>query len=224
MTFKFTLKECLYWLSVVSISSSSTVATAQESNPVIAAATNKNPVQTVEISAPGKLSTEQTRQQDTSMRSIYSEQEWQKYSAQSVAEVLKHLPGITVTENKAKGIEIRMRGLGNGYTQILLNGEVTAADVGSIAPELIERIEVIRVASAELNAQAIAGTINIVLKKKPEKASHELRVGLGGQTSDQTGEKLSPSLTLNLSDRLGNYPISLQRIWKKSNAQHRSDS
>jgi outer membrane receptor for ferrienterochelin and colicin len=40
----------------------------------------------------------------------------------------------------------------------------------------IERIEVIRAASAEYSMQAIAGTINIVLRKVVSKPRHDLRL------------------------------------------------
>lgn len=41
-----------------------------------------------------------------------------QYGDSNLAEVLKRQPGISVT-----GGEVRMRGLGAGYTQILINGD-----------------------------------------------------------------------------------------------------
>ncbi|MFA9347892.1 TonB-dependent receptor plug domain-containing protein, partial [Escherichia coli] len=86
----------------------------------------------------------------------------------NVLDVLKRVPGITVnTGANGRGGEIRMRGLGAGYTQILVNGERAPAgfSIDSLAPDSIERIEVLRAASAEFSTQSVAGTINIILKR-----------------------------------------------------------
>jgi len=81
----------------------------------------------------------------------------------SLAEVLKRQGGVSVV-----GGEVRMRGLGTGYTQILVDGEPVAQGftIDSIAPDLVERIEIARSPTAERSAQAVAGSINIVLKKR----------------------------------------------------------
>jgi outer membrane receptor protein involved in Fe transport len=91
-----------------------------------------------------------------------------------------------------------MRGLGGGYTQVLINGERAPAGfaIDSLAPDVIERIEVLRAASAEFSTQSIAGTINIVLKKAVKAAQRELKLGYG------KGNALkSPTANLQLSDK-----------------------
>jgi outer membrane receptor protein involved in Fe transport len=93
-----------------------------------------------------------------------------------------------------------MQGLGSGYTQVLINGERPPAGmaVDTLSPEAVERIEVLRAASAEFSAEAIAGTINIVLKKAGRKPERELKLGyaLGRDTR-------SPNASLRLADRDG---------------------
>jgi outer membrane receptor protein involved in Fe transport len=87
-----------------------------------------------------------------------------------------------------------MRGLGNGYTQVLLNGQPVPAgfSIDSISPELIERVEIMRVATAELGTQAIAGSINIVLRKSAMRTQREFKIGLaanhGAVTPDLTAQ------------------------------------
>ena len=111
---------------------------------------------------------------DTASKTVVTSEEIQKYGDTSVNDVLKRVPGITVSGAAGRsGGEIRMRGLGNGYTQILINGERAPAGfaIDSLAPDVIERIEVLRAASAEFSTQSIAGTINIVLKKALKAAS-----------------------------------------------------
>jgi outer membrane receptor for ferrienterochelin and colicins len=127
--------------------------------------------QTVEITA----TRERARQLDTAATMVVGRDELLRYGDQTVADALKRVPGITVSSVQGRGGDIRMRGLGNGYTQVLLNGQPVPSgfSIDTISPELIERVEIMRVASAELGTQAIAGTINIVLRKSAPPAQRE---------------------------------------------------
>ncbi|MDE2428810.1 MAG: TonB-dependent receptor [Burkholderiales bacterium] len=176
--------------------------------------------QTVEIAV--KQSATQMRQNDTGLRSIYGQEELQKYGDISVAEVLQRLPGVSVSDNKGKGVEIRLRGLGNGYTQVLLNGSPVPAgfSIDTLAPDVIERIEIIRSASAELSAQGIAGTVNIVLKKKPERNQPtEVKLGI----SQQAG-LWSPHLTVNTSGKTKEISYALSATADMSRTDTHSDA
>jgi outer membrane receptor protein involved in Fe transport len=146
--------------------------------------------QTVEITA----TRDRARQLDTAATTVVGREELLRYGDQTVADALKRVPGIIVSGVAGRGGDIRMRGLGNGYTRVLLNGQPVPAgfSIDSISPELIERVEIMRVASAELGTQAIAGTINIVLRKSAPRAEREFKLGAGasnGQvTPDLTGQ------------------------------------
>ncbi len=127
------------------------------------------------------------RRHDTATKIVVTEEEITKHGDTTLADVLKRQPGVTISGGNAGrgGGEIRMRGLGSGYTQILLNGEPAPPGftLDDIAPSLIERIEIVRAATAEFSTQAIAGTVNIVLKKKFASAKRELKfTGAGSNT------------------------------------------
>jgi len=157
------------------------------------------PMQKVEIK--GAAASYDPRRDDTASKTVVTSEEILKYGDTSVNDVLKRVPGITVSGAAGRsGGEIRMRGLGSGYTQILINGERAPAGfaIDSLAPEVIERIEILRAASAEFSTQSIAGTINIVLKKALKSAQREVKL------SEAKGSKFSsPSLSLQMSDKLG---------------------
>jgi outer membrane receptor protein involved in Fe transport len=154
-------------------------------------------MQKVEVK--GSAAKYDARRDDTASKTVVSAEEIQKYGDTSVNDVLKRLPGITVGGAAGRpGGEIRMRGLGAGYTQILINGERAPAgfSIDSLAPDVIERIEVLRAASAEFSTQSIAGTINIVLKKALKSAQREVKF------SQAKGSKSSsPSVSLQMSDK-----------------------
>jgi outer membrane receptor protein involved in Fe transport len=120
--------------------------------------------------------------------------------------VLKRLPGVSISGTPGQGGTIQMRGLGNGYTQILLNGEPVAAgfSLDAIAPETIERIEILRSATAERSNAAVAGAINIILKKAVPRGQRSVSASVARQ-----GGASTPTLSAQLSDQDGAYSYSL---------------
>jgi len=167
---------------------------------VHAAEKDNKEIQKIEIK--GAAEAYNPRRDDTASKIVVSSEELQRYGDTSIADALKRVPGVSVG---AGGRDIRMRGLGSGYTQILLNGERAPAGftIENLAPDSIERIEVIRSASAEFSTQAIAGTINIVLKKAVKTAQRELKAGAG-----RSSEVWNPHVNLLLSDKDGNFSYS----------------
>ena len=99
----------------------------------------------------------------------------------TLGEVLKRLPGVTIGGPPGRGGQIRMRGMGGGYTQILIDGQRTAPgfSLDSIAPEQIEKIEIMRAPVAEYGTRAIAGTINVVMRSDFKRKANEFRFGSG---------------------------------------------
>jgi outer membrane receptor protein involved in Fe transport len=141
------------------------------------------------------------RRESTASKIIVNHEEINKYGDTNVMDVLKRLPGITVDSGPGgRGGAIRMRGLGTGYTQILVNGErmPPGFTLDSIAPDMIERIEIIRGATAELSTQAVAGTINVVLRRALTQQKAELRAGASVQN-----DKPTVFVSGNVSDRAG---------------------
>ncbi|MES2105771.1 MAG: TonB-dependent receptor [Pseudomonadota bacterium] len=184
-------------------SSSGVKAVNSKAAPVVSRQEKTEPVRTVEISGAREYD---ERRLDTATKVVVTHEEIVKFGDSTVADVLKRLPGITIGGVQGRGGEIRMRGLGSGYTQILLNGEPSPPgfSLDSIAPELIERIEIMRAATAEYSTQAIAGAINIVLKKAVQTAQREIKLGAGNEHGIWSG-----SANLQLSDKLGKLSYSL---------------
>src|SRR6185437_13188699 len=106
------------------------------------------------------------RRESTTTRIVVSHDAIVRYGDTSLADVLRRLPGVTVDGVPGRDRAIRLRGLGNGYARVLLNGDPVPPgfSLDSLEPSQIERIEILRAPTADLGAQAIAGTINIVLR------------------------------------------------------------
>jgi outer membrane receptor protein involved in Fe transport len=158
------------------------------------------PVQKVEIT--GNQEKYDARRDDTATKIVVTQEEIIKQGDTTLADVLKRQPGITVSGGSPGrgGGEVRMRGLGAGYTQILLNGDPAPPGfaLDSLSPDLVERIEIVRAATAEFSTQAIAGTINIVLKKSVKVAQREFKLNVAGSSTF-----VAPNFSYQLSDKVG---------------------
>ena len=143
----------------------------------------------------------ETRRQSTAAKIIVGREEIELYGDSTVGELLKRLPGITVQGRPGRGGAPRMRGLGNGYTQILIDGERVPRgfSLDDLSPEQIERIEILRAPTAETGARAIAGTINIITRGGYTKHINNLNLSV-----DKEKGNASPSVAWSRNDAEGN--------------------
>ena len=146
-------------------------------NPEVPRKPGERKTETVTVTA-GRLSDMDERRQSTASKLVFGREELDRNGDSTVGEILKRLPGVTIGGRPGRGGDIRMRGLGSGYTQILINGERAPRgfSMDSLSPDQIERIEIIRGPVAEYSTQAIAGTINIVLREDVQLNQTQLRV------------------------------------------------
>ncbi len=155
--------------------------------------------QRVEIQG-GRPSDNDERRQSTAAKIVIGREEIERYGDSNTSEVLKRLPGVTVGGAPGRGGGPRMRGLGAGFTQILLNGErlPPGFSIDSITPEQIDRIEVLRAPTAETGARAIAGTINIITREGFTKRLNDLKIGF-----ETSAGRFSPGLFWTRNDSIG---------------------
>ena len=148
-------------------------ALAQEP-PAIGDQAPRPAIQRVEVGA-RQLNGTELRRNAMVAKQLYGRDELDKYGDTNVLDVLKRLPGVNV-----QGGAARMRGLGAGYTQILLNGDPAPPGfaLDQLNPSQVERIEVTKGPTADQSAQAVAGSINIILKEAPRLSQRDLRMGV----------------------------------------------
>jgi iron complex outermembrane receptor protein len=130
-------------------------------------------IQRVEIV--GRQGSTELRRAASVAKQIYGREELDRFGDTNVLDVMRRLPGVNVSSGGP-----RMRGLGAGYTQILINGDPAPQgfNLDQLSPSQIERIEVLRAPTADQSAQAVAGSINIILKEAPRSSQQSLRLGL----------------------------------------------
>ncbi|MES2947358.1 MAG: TonB-dependent receptor [Pseudomonadota bacterium] len=141
------------------------------------------------------------RRLSTAAKIIVGREDIELYGDTSMGELLKRLPGVTVQGRPGRGGAPRMRGLGSGYTQILIDGERVPRgfSLDDLSPEEIERIEILRAPTAETGARAIAGTINIITRGGYSKKINTLKLGLGLENGNA-----APNIAWSRNDTLDN--------------------
>jgi len=154
--------------------------------------------------------------------SVVTKEDIEKKNATSIADLLADVPGIDIRSGvgKTSGLNIKMRGLGNDYSLILIDGrrQTTSSDVtpngfgetstGFMPPlAAIERIEVIRGPMAtRYGSEAMGGVINIITKKNHNEWSGNVTVSGNVMEHSAEADSWKSSFVLNgpiINDRLG---------------------
>ena len=188
----------------------STLAALAQQTP--APATVTSDMGRIEITS-GRDNDTQQRRESTASKIVIGREEIERQGDANLGEILKRMPGITLGGAPGRGGGIRMRGLSQGYTQILLDGQRVPPgfSVESLTPEMVERVEIYRAPTAETGAQAIAGTINIITREGRKGMPTELKVGSSFQ-----GGYASPTASIvkyhDAEKWSGNYTLSVNRF------------
>ena len=166
-----------------------------------------------QVEVKGSTAEYDARRDDTASKTVITQEEILKYGDTSIFDVLKRAPGVTVI-----GDSIQMRGLGDGYTRVLINGEEPPPGftLEALPTEQIERIEIMRAAIAEHSMQAIAGTINVVLKQVVAKPERSLQTSF-----TRSDRERSAYMVGTLADRKGGLSYYLNAtLGRALNRQH----
>jgi iron complex outermembrane receptor protein len=181
-------------------------AQAQNVRPAAASpAASAAALERVEITGERASDTEE-RRRSTAAKIVIGREEIERQGDSNITEILKRLPGVTLGGRPGRGGEVRMRGMGGGYTQILINGERAPAGFSfdQLSPDLIERIEVLRAPTAETGARAVAGTINIILREDVKKRLNNLKVAVG-----QEDQGWQPSVSWSRAEQIESFGYTL---------------
>ena len=212
MTFRFLSAGALIAVCLLASAHAQTVAppaaAASQATPATPA-TPATQLKRVEITG-ARTDDTQERRESTAAKIVIGREEIERYGDSNLGDVLKRLPGVTIQGRPGRGGNIRMRGLGNGYTQILLDGQrlPPGFSLDSLTPEQVERIEILRAPTAETGARAIAGTINIIMREGFVKHINDLRATVAAENG-----RLQPNLSWTRNDAAGaftyNYVLSV---------------
>lgn len=158
--------------------------------------------------------------------SIYDRSNIEQSGGTSIGQILREIPAVaggaqsTNINNGGSGSQnISLRGLGSARTLVLINGRRAPdssggnsgiVDLNTIPVAMVERVEVLKDgASAIYGSDAIAGVVNIILRKDFEGVELTAQTG---QSAESDGEKNEFSLTVGQNIGDGNFVMSLTRV------------
>lgn len=153
--------------------------------------------------------------------SVISQAELERSTASTLAEMMRDVPGVQVTDSGQPGLgRVRLRGEESRRTAILINSqEVTDHhEVGTpltLHPSLVERIEIIRGSGAVLyGSRALSGVVNFFTRKG---GSEPVQATLsGGYNSATSGYNAFASVYGNIQG------FEYRLAWSESDYDERS--
>jgi iron complex outermembrane receptor protein len=158
---------------------------------------------------------------------VVSSEQFGDMVAGNIGEFLKNVPGVELDMDRGEAVTVRLRGLPSEYTAVTLDGVSMAhADAnGAVAPntralnfssfslDSLESIEISKTVSADVDANAPAGTINlrpkrafdrvgrrVVLETHLSAHSDHFEFGRTNGPTDERARKILPGASLQYSD------------------------
>ncbi len=107
----------------------------------------------------------------------------------NAAESVSRLPGLSLIRSGGEGQKVAIRGLSPKYNVTMVNGvrmqstdrNDRSVDLNMIAPNILSGIEVTKALTADMDADAVGGTVNLIIGKAAEglKGNFSLQGGYG---------------------------------------------
>ncbi|MDZ7900413.1 MAG: TonB-dependent receptor [Arcicella sp.] len=167
-----------------------------------------------EVSVVGNIGITQVKPQSIQ----YNSKDLISQNGGTAGDILKAMPSVAMGGSPNHNRDIRFRGLGNGYTQVLINGQPVGVSGNNresvldlIPANQIESIEILSNPTADMVSTGVNGVVNIILKKGvPSTKLYDTR-GRASFTADQLG---GYNGSLGLSGRAKNftYGASIDRL------------
>lgn len=150
-------------------------------------------IEEVEITAYTEGQTKALLEQKNAVniKNVVSSEQIEEFPDMNAAETLQRIPGITLQRDKGEGRYVQLRGTPPEYTNFNINGEQIPSPEGGvryvgldvISSDQIEFIEVSKVLTPDMDADAIGGNVNIITKSAKSEEP-EISASASGGYSD----------------------------------------
>lgn len=156
---------------------------------------------TITAQAEGQIEAINRQLSSNTIKNVVSSDRIRDIPDVNAAESVGRLPGISIIRSGGEGQKVTIRGLSPKYNVMMVNGvrmESTdrndrSVDLNMIAPNILSGIEVTKALTADMDADAVGGTVNLIIGKARE--------GFYKNFSIQSGYG-------SLADTYGNYKVS----------------
>lgn len=129
------------------------------------------------------------RRQSVAPKVVIDGEDLRRSGNGSLGDALRRVSGMYFGGAPGENKDLRLRGLDKEYSQVLIDGrrmpdsgEKREVQLDQIPMAMIDRVEIIRSPTAQMDAQGIGGTLNIILKKR---SVEQRKLILGAASGDQ---------------------------------------
>lgn len=121
-------------------------------------------------------------------QTIIHSEVFNKYPDVTIAETVSRMPGVSIIRDVGEGEIVQVRGLPEQYTAVTLNGQRLptiqpevdqSGSLGIIQSSLVDEVRVIKARTADMDGDAIAGTVDFRIRHPDEKFEVLLQAGQG---------------------------------------------
>jgi len=125
---------------------------------------------------------------------VASREKFGRYPDNNAAETVNRMPGVSITRDQGEGEFVQIRGMAAQYNSLMINGQrLPGMGTGAgrsvgldlVQSNLIERIELTKALTPDMDADALGGTVNFELRGARSEPS--VLVSVGGGINDQRG-------------------------------------
>ena len=154
----------------------------------------------VTAQALGQMGAINQQLRSTTIKNVVSSARLKDVPDVNAAESVSRLPGLSLIRSGGEGQKVAIRGLSPKFNVMMVNGvrmqstdrNDRSVDLNMIAPNILSGIEVTKALTADMDADAVGGTVNLKISKAAK--------GLRGNFSGQYGYS-------SLADVYGNYKL-----------------
>lgn len=147
---------------------------------------------------------------------VVSEEKIQELPDANAAEAIGRLPGVSVLRTGGEANKVVLRGLSDKYSAISIDGvriastdvDARGVDLSAISQGSLAGIELHKVLTPDKDADAIAGAVNMVTKKAPDKRL--IRLDAKGSYNDLEKSAEQYDFNFRFGDRYWNDKIGIQ--------------
>jgi TonB-dependent receptor len=144
-----------------------------------------------------------------SIQNVVSGEQIERFPDSNVSGVLRRIPGVAAESDRGEPGAVFLRGLNPELTTVTLNGQRLpstgsgrASSLTGISAEMLESLEVIKAVTPDMDADAVAGSIN-VRTRRPTRQQIDGRIEGGLHSLAAGGNGRAALFYANQFDRLG---------------------
>ena len=152
----------------------------------------------VTMQAKGQMAAINQQVNALTIKNVVSSDRIQQNPDANAAEALGRLPGVTVTRSGGEANGIVVRGM-QGYNNVTINGVEVPVNLTSISQYALQNVEVFKSITADMDAAAPAGSVNLQLGTAPNENSTRI-LAQGGYN--------------NLNNTYTNYKFNVSSNWR----------